>query len=241
MTGSESHLLDEARPPIRIVTAASLFDGHDAAINIMRRLLQSRGAEVIHLGHDRGVEEIVEAVIEEAADAVAISSYQGGHMEYFGFLVRRLAEAGVSHVRVYGGGGGTITPAEIELLQNSGVARIFSPEDGRAMGLVGMIGSIVDECLEARRASEVDPAAGLLDVGARFGDGDPRDVARLISFFEDHADGHKDEADALRKAIADLSSAAAPVIGFTGTGGAGKSSIVDEIVMRLLCSAIESA
>jgi len=233
MTASESQLHDEARSPIRIVTAASLFDGHDAAINIMRRLLQSRGAEVIHLGHDRSVEEIVEAVIEEAADAVAISSYQGGHMEYFGFLVRRLAEVGVPHVRVYGGGGGTITPDEIAELESAGVARIFSPEDGRKMGLTGMIGSIVDECLEARRAIDADPASGLLDVVARLGDRNPRDVARLISFFENHADSHKEEAIALREAIAARSSAPAPVIGFTGTGGAGKSSVVDELVMRL--------
>ena len=183
---------EDSRPPIRVVTAASLFDGHDAAINIMRRLLQARGAEVIHLGHDRGVEEIVEAVVEEAADAVAISSYQGGHMEYFEYLVRRLAEVGVPNVRVYGGGGGTITAEEIAALQRAGVARIFSPEDGRTMGLSGMIGSIVDECLEARRAIEADPAAGLLDVVARFDEDDPRGIARLISFFENHADSHKD-------------------------------------------------
>ena len=233
MSDSDFPMSEESRPPIRVVTAASLFDGHDAAINIMRRLLQARGAEVIHLGHDRGVEEIVEAVVEEAADAVAISSYQGGHMEYFEYLVRRLAEVGVPNVRVYGGGGGTITAAEIAALHRSGVARIFSPEDGRTMGLSGMIGSIVDECLEARRAIEADPAAGLLDVVARFGEDDPRGVARLISFFENHADSHKDEAIELRKAIADRSGSQAPVIGFTGTGGAGKSSVVDELVMRL--------
>ena len=233
MSISDTESPDSARPPIRVVTAASLFDGHDAAINIMRRLLQGRGAEVIHLGHDRGVEEIVEAVVEEAADAVAISSYQGGHMEFFEYLVRRLAEVGVPHVRVYGGGGGTITPDEIEALQKAGVARIFSPEDGRTMGLAGMIGSIVDECLEARRAIEADPAAGLMDAVARIADSDAHDVARLISFFENHADTHKEEAIALRQAIAEGSSRRAPVIGFTGTGGAGKSSVVDELVMRL--------
>ncbi len=237
MSASDCRPLDAARPPIRVVTAASLFDGHDAAINIMRRLLQARGAEVIHLGHDRGVEEIVEAVVEEAADAVAISSYQGGHMEYFEFLVRRLAEAGVPHVRVYGGGGGTITPDEIAALQRAGVSRIFSPEDGRAMGLSGMIGLIVDECREARRAIEADPAAGLMDLVARLEKSNPRDIARLIGFFEDHAETHKEEAIALRKAIADRSLPSrrgrAPVIGITGTGGAGKSSVVDELVMRL--------
>ncbi len=145
--------LAQERRPVRVVTAASLFDGHDAAINIMRRLLQSRGAEVIHLGHDRSVDEIVEAAVEESADAVAISSYQGGHLEFFRYLLQRLAEAQVPQVRVYGGGGGTIRPFEIEALQQAGVARIFSPEDGRVMGLDGMIGSIVEECLEARRAS----------------------------------------------------------------------------------------
>ena len=118
----------------------------------MRRLLQSLGAEVIHLGHDRGVEELVEAALEEDADAIALSSYQGGHMEYFEFLVQRLAEVGLPHVRVYGGGGGTITPSEIEALHRIGVARIFSPEDGRVLGLEGMIATIVDECLEARVA-----------------------------------------------------------------------------------------
>ena len=234
MSASDSHLTDDAaRPPVRVVTASSLFDGHDAAINIMRRLLQAHGAEVIHLGHDRGVEEIVEAVVEEAADAVAISSYQGGHMEYFEFLVRRLAEVGVPHVRIYGGGGGTITSDEIAALQRAGVARIFSPEDGRTLGLSGMIGLIVDECLEARRAIEADPAVGLMDVVARLDAGDPLDVARLISFFENHADTHKEDAIALRKALADRSGPRAPVIGFTGTGGAGKSSVVDELVARL--------
>ncbi len=230
---SDSDSTQALSAPVRVVTASSLFDGHDAAINIMRRLLQARGAEVIHLGHDRGVEEIVEAVVEESADAVAISSYQGGHMEYFEFLVRRLAEAGVPHVRVYGGGGGTITPDEIERLQRLGVARIFSPEDGRTMGLAGMIGRIVDECLEARRAVEADPATGLMEAVERLGEGHPLDVARLIQFFENHADSHKQEAIRLRKALDERSPASAPVVGFTGTGGAGKSSVVDELVMRL--------
>jgi len=233
MSEIEFHGTDSTRPPVRVVTAASLFDGHDAAINIMRRLLQARGAEVIHLGHDRGVEEIVEAVVEEAADAVAISSYQGGHMEYFEYLVRRLHEVGAGHVRVYGGGGGTITPDEIATLHSKGVAHIFSPDDGRKMGLVGMIGSIVDECLEARRAFEADPAADLEDVVTRLEPGRATDVARLISFFENHAESHKEEASRLRAALAERASRKAPVIGFTGTGGAGKSSVVDELVMRL--------
>ncbi|MBJ22426.1 MAG: methylmalonyl-CoA mutase [bacterium] len=223
----------QSESPIRVVTAASLFDGHDAAINIMRRLLQSRGAEVIHLGHDRGVEELVEAAVEEDADAIAISSYQGGHMEYFEFLVRRLSEVGMPHVRLYGGGGGTITPDEIEALHRMGVARIFSPDDGRVLGLEGMIRSIVDECLEARRTREAGPTQGLAEWAARIERCTPLEVARLISFFENHADTHKEAARALRTAIRARGRALAPVVGLTGTGGAGKSSVVDELVMRL--------
>jgi len=225
----------DAETPIRVVTAAALFDGHDAAIHIMRRLLQAKGAEVIHLGHDRGVEELVEAAVEESADAIAVSSYQGGHMEFFGFLVRRLAEAGVPHVRVYGGGGGTITPEEIERLQREGVARIFSPEDGRALGLEGMIESIVRECRAARRARDVDPAQGLLELAARVSSERPLEVAQLIRFFEDHAESSKDEAQALRAALAERAGGRArtPIVGIPGTGGGGKSSVVDELVLRL--------
>lgn len=221
------------RTPVRVVTAASLFDGHDAAINIMRRLLQSLGAEVIHLGHDRGVDELVEAVVEEGADAVAISSYQGGHMEFFTYLVQRLAEAGLPHVRVYGGGGGTITPREIEALHALGVARVFSPEDGRVLGLEGMIATIVDECLEARRAREAEAGAGLGEIAERIERATPLEISRLIGFFESHAERHKAEAEALREAILAAPRRPAPVVGFTGTGGAGKSSVVDELVMRL--------
>jgi isobutyryl-CoA mutase len=223
----------QTRAPVRVVTAASLFDGHDAAINIMRRLLQSQGAEVIHLGHDRSVEEIVEAAVEESADAIAVSSYQGGHMEFFRYLLERLAQAGVPHVRVYGGGGGTITAAEIAELHQAGVARVFSPEDGRVMGLVGMIGSIVEECLEARAASESDPMAGFAEVAERLPDSDVLGVARLLSFFENHAELRKEEATELRSKIEAAGRKPAPVIGFTGTGGAGKSSVVDELVRRL--------
>ena len=223
----------EERPPIRVVTAASLFDGHDAAINIMRRLLQSLGAEVIHLGHDRGVEELVEAALEEDADAIALSSYQGGHMEYFEFLVQRLAEVGLPHVRVYGGGGGTITPSEIEALHRMGVARVFSPEDGRVLGLEGMIATIVDECLEARISREAQPAIGLKELASRISDCTRREAGQLITFFENYAEAHKEDAEAIRRVIAENLRGKAPVIGFTGTGGAGKSSVVDELVMRL--------
>src|SRR5690349_17326381 len=127
--------------PVRFITAASLFDGHDAAINVMRRLLQAQGAEVVHLGHDRGVEEVVTAAVQEDAQGVALSSYQGGHVEYFGYLVDRLAERGAGHVRVYGGGGGTIVPEEIAVLAARGV-RIFSPHDGQRLGLPGMINEL---------------------------------------------------------------------------------------------------
>jgi methylmalonyl-CoA mutase len=132
-----------------LVTAASLFDGHDAAINIMRRILQAQGAEVIHLGHDRSVDEIVTAAIQEDAHGIAISSYQGGHLEFFRYLVDRLRELGADHIRVFGGGGGTIIPEEIEELHAYGVARLFSPEDGRRLGLEGMIRAILDECSES--------------------------------------------------------------------------------------------
>ena len=132
--------------PVRFVTAASLFDGHDAAINIMRRILQRQGAEVVHLGHNRSVDEVVAAAIQEDVQGVAISSYQGGHVEYFSYLVELLRERGAGHVKVYGGGGGVIVPAEIELLHSRGVARIFSPEDGQRLGLPGMINIMIREC-----------------------------------------------------------------------------------------------
>ena len=169
------------RQRVRIVTAASLFDGHDAAINIMRRILQAQGAEVIHLGHDRSVEEIAMAAVQEDAHAVAVSSYQGGHMEFFRYLVDRLAELGAPHVRVYGGGGGTITAAEAEVLHANGVARIFRPEDGRALGLAGMIRNMLDECREM-------PSPGIGDAVARLAADASLDVARVITWFEECAE-----------------------------------------------------
>ena len=146
---------------VRVVTAASLFDGHDAAINIMRRLLQTHGAEVIHLGYDRSVAEIVEAAVQEDAHAVAVSSYQGGHVEFFQYLVDRLREQGAPHVRVYGGGGGTITADEAQALQAYGVARIFTPQDGRTLGLAGMIEQILSESREQSGLPEGEALAGL--------------------------------------------------------------------------------
>ena len=217
-------------PPVRVVTAASLFDGHDAAINIMRRLLQAQGAEVVHLGHDRSVEEIVDAAVQEDADAVAVSSYQGGHMEFFTYLVQRLEEKGAGHVQVYGGGGGTITPAEIEELHAAGVAHIFSPDDGRTMGLEGMIGSIIESCRSARAPAE---ASRLLeDVGA-LDAGDHARVARAITALEELGGAGSEGLAPVRQALAERTAEhRAPVIGFTGTGGAGKSSVVDELVRR---------
>ena len=207
--------------PVRVVTASSLFDGHDASINIMRRILQSQGAEVVHLGHNRSVQEVVDAAIEEDAQAVAVSSYQGGHVEYFEYLVESLAERGASHVRVYGGGGGVIVGDEIARLGRSGV-RIFSPEDGQRLGLVGMINEIVRDC--DVDVWEVAPAA--LDAVLT---GDARAVARAISGAEA---GHLDEA--FLQGVREAATARdVPVLGITGTGGSGKSSLTDELVRRL--------
>jgi methylmalonyl-CoA mutase len=212
---------------VRVVTAASLFDGHDASINIIRRLLQKLGAEVIHLGHDRSVEEVVEAALQEDADAVAVSSYQGGHLEYFRYLVDRLRESGAGHVRVYGGGGGVIVPQEIEGLHAYGVARIFSPEDGRRLGLEGMVRLILEECTE-RSLPRAD------DLLARLGVAEPLSVAQLVTFLELEGAHGGPAVERLRGELARRRPARpAPVVGFTGTGGAGKSSVVDEIVRRL--------
>jgi methylmalonyl-CoA mutase len=211
---------------VRVVTAAALFDGHDAAINLVRRLLQAQGAEVIHLGHDRSVEEIVEAAIQEDAHAVAVSSYQGGHMEFFGYLVERLRELGARHILVYGGGGGTIVPEEIEALERRGVSRIFSPEDGRSLGLEGMIRTILEACAER-------PARELGDEVERLSPRDPLAVARTVTWLEERAAARPAEAEALRRRLAARrGKAPAPVVGVTGTGGAGKSSVVDELVRR---------
>jgi len=227
VSAAQVERLQPAPLRVRVVTAASLFDGHDAAINIMRRLLQAQGAEVIHLGHDRSVDEIVEAAVEEDAHAVAVSSYQGGHMEFFRYMVDRLRERGAGHVRVYGGGGGTILPDEIQALHDYGVARIFSSEDGRELGLEGMIRIILEECgrhFGERRRPEVE---GLTPE-------DPAAVARAISWLEERGPEGGAPVQRVRQALAAAAEVrtAAPVVGFTGTGGAGKSSVVDEIVRR---------
>jgi methylmalonyl-CoA mutase len=207
--------------PVRIVTAASLFDGHDAAINIMRRILQSQGCEVIHLGHNRSVHEVLTAVVQEDAQGVAVSSYQGGHVEYFRYLVDELRARGLGHVRIFGGGGGVIVPREIDALQAYGVTRIFSPEDGQQMGLAAMINTIVEAC-------DVDPVAVPLTSVDEVLAGDQGALARAITALEL---GRLDAAllDQLRVAAAGRT---VPVLGITGTGGSGKSSLTDELVRR---------
>jgi isobutyryl-CoA mutase len=205
--------------PVRFVTAASLFDGHDAAINVMRRLLQAQGAEVLHLGHDRSVDAVVRAAVEEDAQGVAISSYQGGHVEYFSYLVERLAEAGAGHVRVFGGGGGVIVPEEIALLAERGVT-IFSPEDGQRLGLPGMINQLIRDCDDDLTTEGPDVDAVLA--------GDPAALARAISVLE--AGSSPELAQRLHAAAAGR---AVPVLGITGTGGSGKSSLTDELLRRL--------
>lgn len=203
--------------PVRFVTAAALFDGHDAAINIMRRILQTQGAEVIHLGHNRSVDEIVTAAIQEDAQGVAISSYQGGHVEFFTYLVDLLRERGAGHIRVYGGGGGVIVPEEIELLHSRGVARIFSPEDGQRLGLPGMINKLIEECDVALE----DPPSVEAVVS-----GDQAALARAITLIE-AGRAPAELVEGLRAAGRN-----APVLGITGTGGSGKSSLTDELVRR---------
>jgi len=210
--------------PIRIVTAASLFDGHDASINIMRRILQSSGAEVIHLGHDRSAEEVVETAIQEDANAIAMTSYQGGHMEYFKFMYDLLQERGAGHIRIFGGGGGTILPSEIEELQDYGIARIYHPDDGRAMGLQGMINDLLQKCDFAIGSEVADSLEGVKIQR-------PRSIARMISAAE-NAPAVYETMRAEVEALAAKSHA--PVLGITGTGGAGKSSMVDELVRRVL-------
>jgi len=220
VTGPEQDQLHVPVHPVRFVTAAALFDGHDAAINIMRRILQAQGAEVVHLGHDRSVREVVDAVLEEDAQGVAVSSYQGGHVEYFEYLAKLLAEAGAGQVRIYGGGGGVIVPDEIARLATAGV-RIFSPEDGQQLGLPGMINQLIRDC-DTDLAAEPAPTDAALT-------GDRRALARAITCLQG---GRLPEAD--RAALtAAAASRQIPVLGITGTGGSGKSSLTDELVRRL--------
>ncbi|MBA6326411.1 methylmalonyl-CoA mutase family protein [Colwellia sp. MB02u-6] len=221
---------------IRIVTAASLFDGHDAAINIMRRILQSSGAEVIHLGHDRSVEEVVNTAIQEDANAIAMTSYQGGHNEYFKYMYDLLKERGCEHIRIVGGGGGVILPDEIKMLQDYGITRIYSPDDGRALGLLGMIDDMLERCdFKTGVNVKKDDVANLKkDVPLQ---DKKQAIARLISAAENAPAENKSNLDKIRK-IAAVSKT--PVLGITGTGGAGKSSLVDELIRRFLMASNDS-
>ncbi len=222
---AEYKALAEYRPKhkVRFVTAASLFDGHDAAINIMRRILQGMGAEVIHLGHNRSVDEVVTAALQEDAQGIAISSYQGGHVEYFKYMVELLRQRGGAHIKVFGGGGGVIVPTEIQELQSSGVARIYSPEDGQRMGLAGMIGEML-------MMSDADLSVHApKSLSAIHGPASRRALAQLITALENGR-----VAAGLKAELQDLAAKArTPVVGITGTGGAGKSSLTDELIRRL--------
>ena len=210
---------------VRIVTAASLFDGHDAAINIMRRIMQRTGCEVIHLGHDRSVDEVVTTAIQEDAQAIAMTSYQGGHMEYFKYMKDLLDERGAGHIRVFGGGGGTILPEEIEELHAYGIARIYHPDDGRAMGLQGMINDLIEKA-DFNTVPSLDDLDGAMD---RLGERNVRDLARCITAAENNAEAFGKAFEPVRASLPTV-----PVLGITGTGGAGKSSMVDELVRRFL-------
>ncbi len=210
--------------PIRIVTAASLFDGHDAAINIMRRILQSSGAEVIHLGHNRSVAEIVDCAIQEDAQGIAITSYQGGHVEYFKYMHDLLAERG-ANIRIFGGGGGTILPTEISELQDYGIDRIFSPDDGREMGLQGMINFVLEQCDFVTKSPPVNGEVNAL------GERHSQAIAQLISVAENFPTESAEIESRIQERIG---TEVIPVLGITGTGGAGKSSLVDELVRRFL-------
>lgn len=209
---------------IRLVTAASLFDGHDAAINIMRRIMQSSGAEIIHLGHNRSVQDIVNTAIQEDVQGIAITSYQGGHTEFFKYMYDLLQERGATHIRIFGGGGGTILPQEIEELQAYGITRIYSPDDGRQMGLQGMINDVLKAC--------DFPLGGQLNGQVKsIQDKNPLAIARLISAAENFPEESKDHLLQISHEVEDKT---IPTLGITGTGGAGKSSLVDELVRRFL-------
>lgn len=209
---------------VRVVTAASLFDGHDAAINIMRRIIQATGVEVIHLGHDRSVEEVVNTAIQEDANAIAMTSYQGGHNEYFKYMYDLLQEKGAGHIKIFGGGGGVILPEEIKELHEYGITRIYSPDDGREMGLQGMINDLVEKS-DFPIGNQLNGEDKLLPKK------DPKAIARLISAAENFPEIAKDTITAIKEKNKEKT---IPVLGITGTGGAGKSSLVDEIIRRFL-------
>src|SRR5690625_861589 len=208
---------------IRFVTASSLFDGHDASINIMRRIMHSSGAEVIHLGHNRSVEEVVRAAIQEDVQGIAVSSYQGGHVEFFKYMIDLLKENDAEHIKVFGGGGGTIMPREIKELHDYGVSWIFSPEDGRKYGLQGMINEML-------KLTDSPTPLQLEKDKHRLKTGDQQAIARLITYVE----RHPNEKEKVLTDIYDVSHEKVPVLGITGTGGAGKSSLTDELIRRFI-------
>ena len=209
---------------VRIVTAASLFDGHDAAINIMRRIIQSTGCEVIHLGHDRSVEEVVNCAIQEDAQAIAMTSYQGGHMEYFKYMFDLLKEKGAPQIKIFGGGGGTILPSEIAELQAYGITRIYHPDDGRSMGLQGMINDLIQKC-------DFPVGQNVQEEVKHIKEKSVPAIARIISAAENFAEESKEVLAQVQEMAKKVD---VPVLGITGTGGAGKSSLVDELVRRFL-------
>ncbi|HEY5976062.1 MAG TPA: cobalamin-dependent protein, partial [Geobacteraceae bacterium] len=211
---------------VRFVTATSLFDGHDASTNIIRRILQASGAEVIHLGHNRSVDEIVTAAIQEDAQGIAVSCYQGGHLEFFKYIKDQLRERGAEQVRIFGGGGGVIIPDEIKELEAYGIAKIFSPEDGRRLGLQGMINLMMEQC-------DFAPQRQIEDELAKLQHQDIRAVNTLITLAEQAVHDHTTGYGALRETIRTMTREV-PVVGITGTGGAGKSSLTDELVRRFL-------
>ncbi len=204
---------------VRIVTAASLFDGHDAAINVMRRIIQATGCEVIHLGHNRSVLEVVECAIQEDAQAIAMTSYQGGHVEYLTYMRRLLDERGAQHIKVFAGGGGTILPSEIEVLHANGITKVYSPDDGRSMGLQGMINDLV------QKSDVVTPVAETESLSQKVLAKDPMAIAQAISCAERGEHSRISFVNDTQRS---------PVLGITGTGGAGKSSLTDELVRRFL-------
>jgi len=214
----------QTKNKIRIVTAAALFDGHDAAINIMRRIIQSSGAEVIHLGHDRSAQEVVNCAIQEDANAIAVTSYQGGHVEYFKYMYDLLKEKNCEHIKLFGGGGGVILPSEIEELHAYGITRIYSPDDGRSLGLQGMINDLLKQC-------DYPTGTNLNGEAIKFAEKDYKSIARVISAAENF---NEENTKLLNDIKAKAATSTTPVLGITGTGGAGKSSLVDELVRRFL-------
>ena len=222
----EQNKVYKPKNKIRVVTAASLFDGHDAAINIMRRIIQSTGVEVIHLGHDKSVDEVVNCAIQEDVNAIAMTSYQGGHNEYFRYMYDLLKERGAGHIKIFGGGGGVILPVEIEALMKYGITRIYSPDDGRTMGLQGMINDLVKQSDTPVPDLTLESGPTLIKALKQK---QPKTIARLISLAENRPSEFEKLFSGIRKDNNNV-----PVLGITGTGGSGKSSLVDELVRRFL-------